>query len=89
MKRSTGLQLHPFSPKKRLAGVRFVPLRPSRCLGPRYRTNAMTVPRGVKITDRDREILNWIGRHGVVALTLAALRRAGWARNKNPDEGEP
>jgi hypothetical protein len=33
----------------------------------------MTVPRGVKITDRDREILNWIGRHGIV--TADQVRR--------------
>ena len=38
----------------------------------------MTVPRGVKITDRDREILNWIGRHGVV--TADQVRRYFFAR---------
>jgi hypothetical protein len=38
----------------------------------------MTVPRGVKITDRDRAILNWIGRHGVV--TADQVRRYFFAR---------
>jgi hypothetical protein len=37
----------------------------------------MTVPRGVKITDRDREILNWIGRHGCRRSQIGGASESG------------